>query len=66
VQTEALALVESIQKDLGALEADLDKAEVARLRGMVAALETQKSPKLAQLVRDYLGERYGDHAGGGR
>jgi hypothetical protein len=66
VQTEALALVESIQKDLGALEADLDKAEVARLRGMVNALETQKSPKLAQLVRDYLGERYGDHAGGGR
>jgi hypothetical protein len=39
---------------------------------MVSALEVQKSPKLAQLVRDYLSERYGvnqnsgQHPGGDR
>jgi hypothetical protein len=66
VETEARALIDSIQGDLSQLEADLDRAEVARLKGMVSALETQKSPKLAQLVRDYLSERYGQSAGGDR
>jgi hypothetical protein len=66
VETQALALIDSIQGDLSQLEADLDRAEVARLKGMVSALEVQKSPKLAQLVRDYLSERYGQHAGGDR
>ena len=37
---------------------ELDRTEVQRLNGIAAALDAQKSAKLAARVRDYLGERF--------
>jgi hypothetical protein len=63
VEPEALALAQQIDQDLAGLEADLDRTEVKRLTGIAAALDAQKSPKLATRVRDYLAERFQAPAG---
>lgn len=54
IATEANALVVEIDKDLAVLEADLTKAERARLEGIAGALERGESPKLAARVREVL------------
>ena len=54
IATEANSVVAEIDQDLALLEADLTKAERARLEGIAGALERSESPRLATRVREVL------------
>jgi len=59
IETEARALIESIDEELAVLEQDLYSAEIDRLRSIHAMLDAGDMPKLADRVATYLEERYG-------
>jgi hypothetical protein len=59
IETAVLELGATIDADLAALERDLDRAEVARLEAIAAALDAGRSPKLAARVRAALDEMHG-------
>lgn len=54
VEAEANALAADVERDLAGLEADLDRAERARLSAILAVLEAQKATGLAAEVKSYL------------
>ena len=54
VESEARALVEVVEVELGMLEVALDADEVSRLRSIHAVLRASESPRLADEVADYL------------
>jgi len=54
VESEARALVDAVEVELGTLEVDLDADEVSRLRSIHAVLLASESPRLAYEVADYI------------
>jgi len=69
-ELEALSaeLVQQVRSDLDQLEADLDRAERARLESIARALGATRSEHLARRVQSYLDQRFGargDAANGG-
>ncbi|MBK7875683.1 MAG: FHA domain-containing protein [Planctomycetes bacterium] len=57
VEREANALAAEVERDLAGLEADLDRAERARLAAILAVLEAQNATGLAAEVKSYLDAR---------
>lgn len=66
VESEARRVAGEVDQDLAGLEADLDKAERARLTAILDALEAQKASGLAGEVREYLTTRLGRTPNGDR
>ncbi|MBL8857813.1 MAG: FHA domain-containing protein [Planctomycetes bacterium] len=60
VETQARKVADAVTTDIRELEIDVHKAERARMRGILAALEAQGSTALASEVRRYLNEQLGE------
>lgn len=60
VETQAAELVQNIDQSLAGLEQDLSRDEVQRLTSILKVLEATDSPRLANEVRSYMSEEFGE------